>query len=1392
VFRRRAFVVAAVCAVAFGIVGAAMPAPSTTVVVSEFRVRGPQGGNDEFIELYNVSSSPVAIGGWKVNGSNNAGTTSTRATITSGKVLGPGCHYLLANSSASGYSGAVTPDQTYTTGVTDDGGIGLLDGSSAVVDQVGMSAGSAYKEGTTLASLGSTNADRGYERKPGGAAGNGTDTDNNATDFQLVTPSNPQSTASACIDSGASTSPAGAGSATPSSVDQGGTTLLTVVVTPGTNPASEGLAVSGDLSAIGGPAAAAFHDDGADGDAAAGDNIFSYAATVAGTTQPGAKSLPFTVSDSQSRSSSGTIALTVSGITPIGTIQGSVSDTDDGATFDTTMSGATVTVQGVVTELTYDRSSSGSDQNGFYLQNTPATADADPSSSDGIFVFMGRFTDLVNGYVPTVGDEIKLTGRVSEFFHMTELSSATATKIGTATITPFVADPPNDSASAARYWERREGMLGSVPADSVVDSPTHRFASTGDTEFYAIAPTNAVAQRANPYAQRAFRDVHPSDDDPGFNGNGFRILVTDEGIKTTNHETELTPVHTFQKLAAPVTGGVYFAFGKYSISASAQPAAADGADPAQNDPPQPFDRSQAYSVANFNMENLYDFRDDPFDGCDFTGNSGCPGVSPPFDYVPASDAEYQGRLGEIAHQVVGDLHSPDVIVVAEAEDQDICTVANGALSCGTTNNADGQPDDLEELALKIQALGGPAYSAAFDRNGADARGIVAAFMYRTDRVQLLPAAADDAVLGSSPAVQYRTPGLAYNNDVSNPKALNAVLPADIENPNDTDGSNVFTRAVQVAHFRVNPIDQAGSPSDIWVLANHFSSGPDTRVGQRREQAAYNAAVVQAIQGQEQDAKVMVAGDLNVFPRPDDPFLPGGNSDQLKSLYDIGMHNLYDTVIADNPAAAYSYVFDGQAQDLDHQFVTESWFKDLRAVNEAHINSDWPRVPGSNRGTSDHDPMVSQWALKLDTAPTVDAGGPYTVDEGSTVTLTATADDVDGDPVSYAWDLDGDGVYETPGQSVSFHAGDGPDTRSVSVQATDSPFGLATVDTATIDVANVAPTATFNAAGSATAGDSVDLSFTNPDDPFDTVFEYAFDCGAGYGAFGSASTTTCANVQQGTLSVGGKVRDDDGGVREYRSTITVHGRSPVVSAGGPYTVDEGGTVTLDATGSDPDGDAVSYAWDLDGNGTFETSGQSVPYHAGDGPATATVSVQATDATGATGTSSATVTVANVPPTATFNAPAKATVGIPFGISLTDPRDPVDTAFTYAFDCGDGTGFGAFGSASTATCKTFVAGALTVRGAVRDKDGGTTEYTKTVVVGVTFDGVCEVVKAYASSAKAAQKICDLLAEAEADQAKGKTKQVARDLADAAAQVVLETAKGTFTLRESAAILALIAQL
>ncbi|MBI5021660.1 MAG: putative Ig domain-containing protein [Ignavibacteriales bacterium] len=107
------------------------------------------------------------------------------------------------------------------------------------------------------------------------------------------------------------TNPSIVGSANPLTVLIGNTTLLTGVVTPGTSPTSSGLSVTGNLSAISGSATQQFYDDGTHGDAAIGDNIFSFQSSIPTGTSIGLKQLPLVVSDTQLRSGVDTIDVTV-------------------------------------------------------------------------------------------------------------------------------------------------------------------------------------------------------------------------------------------------------------------------------------------------------------------------------------------------------------------------------------------------------------------------------------------------------------------------------------------------------------------------------------------------------------------------------------------------------------------------------------------------------------------------------------------------------------------------------------------------------------------------------------------------------------------------------------------------------------------------------------------------------------------------------------------------------------------------------------------------------------------------------------------------------------------------------------------------------------------------
>ena len=110
---------------------------------------------------------------------------------------------------------------------------------------------------------------------------------------------------------GGTTTLSGSGLATPTTVGPGQNSLLTVTVTPASNPASTGIAVATDLSTIGLSATQPMFDNGTNGDVTPGDNIFSYLVTVPLGTVNGSRSFFSTITDAQARTANTSIALTV-------------------------------------------------------------------------------------------------------------------------------------------------------------------------------------------------------------------------------------------------------------------------------------------------------------------------------------------------------------------------------------------------------------------------------------------------------------------------------------------------------------------------------------------------------------------------------------------------------------------------------------------------------------------------------------------------------------------------------------------------------------------------------------------------------------------------------------------------------------------------------------------------------------------------------------------------------------------------------------------------------------------------------------------------------------------------------------------------------------------------
>ena len=285
---------------------------SPNFVVSQFQTAGGTS-NDEFIELHNISSNAVDLNGYRVVYRSAGGTNDVPfVEWTTGTIVAPGGYYLIASTA---YTGTVTPNLTYNPTTCScsmgaaGGGIAVRNGainSGVLIDSVGY--GTATNAFVETATTPAPPANAGSARINNGCQ----DSDNNASDFNILNPSAPRNAATAANTcGGGGTTLLAGGGASPNAVAPGGTTLLTVSVFPATTPPSTGIAVVGNLSNIGGAANQPFFDDGTNGDAAAGDNIFSYRATISATATGGTFAIPATASDAQTRTANVSISLTV-------------------------------------------------------------------------------------------------------------------------------------------------------------------------------------------------------------------------------------------------------------------------------------------------------------------------------------------------------------------------------------------------------------------------------------------------------------------------------------------------------------------------------------------------------------------------------------------------------------------------------------------------------------------------------------------------------------------------------------------------------------------------------------------------------------------------------------------------------------------------------------------------------------------------------------------------------------------------------------------------------------------------------------------------------------------------------------------------------------------------
>jgi predicted extracellular nuclease len=712
-------------------------------------------------------------------------------------------------------------------------------------------------------------------------------------DFSL----NPHGTAG-----GGSTPPGGSGAATPSSVPADGSTatLLTVMPTPGSNPTSVSYTVAGDLSAIGRSATQTFYDDGSNGDATAGDGTFSFSTTVANATSPGAKSLPVTITDDQSRAGNTSISLTVTAV-PISAKIGAIQGTGDASPY----AGQTVTTTGNVVTVV-----SG---NNFYMQDP--NGDGNPDTSDAIYVYRGS----TSSPMVAVGDIVDVTGPIAEFNGTTEFSGSPQTVTVTNTggsVTPVALNSsmpsPNPSVPvcvgslpagnvAEGNWECLESML--VSFDGVVVGATGGgFAADGT---HAGSPGSFYATVGG--IARPFRE-------PGviYPGIGGTIPVWDGDPEIM--EIYLGKGYNGTSLAAYNAGQTFAAqavVGDFSGGYELYPTVFTPGSTPTTVQPVADSAAGTLTIASQNMLHFYNDVDDAGSGdnCSTWGST---------DVCPDS-TQFGIRLKKSSLQVRNVLKAPAVVGVQEVEN----------LAA------------LQSLADQIHTDDTSLTYTPYLDEGNDIGGIDVGFLVRSDVTvnavtqigQLTQT--DDGCGGSPPpamcTLNDRPPLLL---DASFAGQRFAVLVIHNRSLGSVDTTRVQRKRLEQAQYVAAIVQawQTGTGNDVALTA------PDAHV--------ILGASGETVPAADGSVPLVVVGDYNAYEFTDGYADVTGQikgtavqADNLTWEMPLTNPTMCDAGLTTDPATRYSFMFDGYVQELDHALLTRTAWKNFVVLHNAHGNAD---------------------------------------------------------------------------------------------------------------------------------------------------------------------------------------------------------------------------------------------------------------------------------------------------------------------------------------------------------------------------------------------------------------------------------------------------------------------
>jgi uncharacterized protein len=242
-----------------------------------------------------------------------------------------------------------------------------------------------------------------------------------------------------------------------------------------------------------------------------------------------------------------------------------------------------VTFRGVVTGIHEDQNASGTVYYTLFVQDLPGTADGEPATSDGIAVFTGRQRPAAQ-----IGDQVRVTGQVIEFFGLTEISdrgvSVVVEASGLPLPDPIFIDPPADNAAQAAYFERLEGMRVAFAGPVRVVGP-----SWGGCSFAVANSDRRVIYRAHEDAPVG--QVVPILHHTRVSCDGFPVVKVGDEVEG-------------------VVGPLTYHFDQFKIVQQAADEIIVHSAPMPPLPTPPAVAPDQFTVVSFNVENYFDHIDD--------------------------------------------------------------------------------------------------------------------------------------------------------------------------------------------------------------------------------------------------------------------------------------------------------------------------------------------------------------------------------------------------------------------------------------------------------------------------------------------------------------------------------------------------------------------------------------------------------------------------------------------------------------------------------------------------------------------------------------------------------------------------------------------------------------